>query len=139
MELRAQAWTLADIATELGVGKGSVSVWVRDVEFTPNPRRASRKRGPSAAQRRKAEEIAELLEEGAAAVGQLTDRDLLIAGAALYGAEGSKTPGMVNFPNTDPRMILFFCTWMRRMFRDRRAAMADPALPARGLGPRARR
>ncbi len=37
-ELRAAAWTLADIATELGVSKSSVSLWVRDVEFVPKPR-----------------------------------------------------------------------------------------------------
>ena len=41
-ELRAEAWTLQDIATELGVSKSSVSLWVRDVEFTPNPRRRTR-------------------------------------------------------------------------------------------------
>ncbi len=38
-ELRAQSWTLLDIANELGVSKSSVSLWVRDVEFVPNPRR----------------------------------------------------------------------------------------------------
>ena len=32
-ELRAQAWTRQDIATELGVSKSSVSLWVRDVDF----------------------------------------------------------------------------------------------------------
>jgi transcriptional regulator with XRE-family HTH domain len=37
-ELRAEAWTLQEIADELGVAKGSVSVWVRDVAFTPKPR-----------------------------------------------------------------------------------------------------
>ena len=37
-ELRAQAWTLQEIADELGVAKGTASVWVRDVEFTPKPR-----------------------------------------------------------------------------------------------------
>ena len=37
-ELRAQSWTLQEIADELGVAKGSVSVWVRDVDFTPKPR-----------------------------------------------------------------------------------------------------
>ncbi|HEY6533634.1 MAG TPA: helix-turn-helix transcriptional regulator, partial [Acidimicrobiales bacterium] len=72
-ELRAQAWTLTDIAAELGVGKGSVSKWVRDVEFTPNPRRTSRQRGPSAAQLRKAAEIADLLEVGRQRIGQLSD------------------------------------------------------------------
>ena len=43
-ELRAKAWTLQDIATELGVSKSSVSLWVRDVEFEPQPRRTARRR-----------------------------------------------------------------------------------------------
>jgi len=33
--LRAQNRTLADIAELLGVSKSSVSLWVRDVPFTP--------------------------------------------------------------------------------------------------------
>ena len=38
-ELRAQSWTLQAIANQLGVAKGTVSVWVRDIiDFTPNPR-----------------------------------------------------------------------------------------------------
>jgi transcriptional regulator with XRE-family HTH domain len=40
-ELRAQAWTLREIADELGVAKSSVSVWVRDVEFDPASRRSA--------------------------------------------------------------------------------------------------
>ena len=43
--LRADAWTLQDIADELGVAKSSVSLWVRDVEFEPKPRRTARRRG----------------------------------------------------------------------------------------------
>ena len=35
-ELRAAGMTLLDIATELGVTKSSVSLWVRDVDFTPS-------------------------------------------------------------------------------------------------------
>jgi transposase len=36
--LRAQNRTLADIAKTLGVSKSSVSLWVRDVPFTPTLR-----------------------------------------------------------------------------------------------------
>lgn len=39
-ELRAESWTLEQIADELGVAKSSVSLWVRDVEFTPRGRAA---------------------------------------------------------------------------------------------------
>jgi hypothetical protein len=115
-ELRAQSWTLQQIADELGVGKGSVSVWVRDVEFVPRPRSGARKRGPSTPQLRKQAEIEELLAEGRRRIGALSEREFLVAGAALYAAEGSKTSGMVNFPNTDPRMVAFFCAWLRAHF-----------------------
>jgi predicted transcriptional regulator len=37
--LRARNMTLQEIATELGVSKSSVSLWVRDVPFAPSKRR----------------------------------------------------------------------------------------------------
>jgi hypothetical protein len=115
-ELRAQAWTLQQIADELGVGKGSVSVWVRDVEFVPMPRSTARRRGPNALERRKTAEIQALLEEGRRRIGTLSERELLVAGTALYAGEGAKTDGKLGFANSDPRMIVFFCQWLRRFF-----------------------
>jgi predicted transcriptional regulator len=114
--LRAQGWSQADIATELGVSKSSVSLWVRDIEFTPQPRRKARRRGPNALQRRKAAEIAELKAWGHARLGTLTDHAFLTAGAALYAGEGSKNEGKVVFANSDPLMVAFFCRWLRRFF-----------------------
>jgi len=115
-ELRAESWTLQEIADELGVAKGSVSVWVRDVEFTPKPRQPGAHRRPHPWIARKEAEIAELLEEGRQRIGRLTDRELLVAGTALYAGEGAKTDGSVHFANSDPRMIALFCTWLRRFF-----------------------
>lgn len=83
-DLRAQAWTLADIAEELCVSKGTLSVWVRDVEFEPNPRRASRKRGPNRLERAKAAEIEHCRRIGVERVGSLSDREFLMAGLGLY-------------------------------------------------------
>jgi transcriptional regulator with XRE-family HTH domain len=115
-ELRGLGWTLLDIAHELGVAKSSVSLWVRDVAFEPRPRARARRRPPNALQRRKADEIERLLVEGRERIGTLSDRDLFIAGAALYAGEGSKTDGIVAFANTDPRMIALFLIWFRRFF-----------------------
>jgi hypothetical protein len=36
--------------------------------------------------------------------------------AALYAGEGSKTDRRVKFTNSDPRMVAFFCAWLRRFF-----------------------
>jgi hypothetical protein len=114
--LRALGATMPDIAAELGVSRGSVSLWTRDVPFTPGPRRRGRDRGPNALQRRKEAEIEALLEEGRRRIGALSEREFLVAGAALYAGEGAKTDGCVKFANSDPRMHVFFIAWLRRFF-----------------------
>ena len=118
-ELRAESWTLQDIATELGVAKSSVSLWVRNVEFEPRPRRigaVARRAGPNKLRERKEREIAELLDEGRRRIGRLSEREFLVAGTALYAGEGTKQDGDLRLANSDPRMILFFCTWLRHFF-----------------------
>lgn len=133
-ELRARAWTLAEIAAELDVSKGSVSLWVRDVSFDEaardaraaerrvagmehrSPWSAPRRRPPNALQRRKQAEIDELLRAGRERIGTMSEGEFLVAGVALYAGEGAKTDGLVGFANTDPRMILFHCAWLRRFF-----------------------
>ena len=88
--------------------------------FTPKPRRngnlGGRQRAPNALQRRKAAEIAELKEEGRRIVGRMSERELLLVGAALYAGEGSKRGTEVRFANSDPRMIVVFLAWLRRFF-----------------------
>ena len=124
-DLRAQAWTLQEIATELGVSRSSVSLWVRDVEFDEvavreraRDRRArtARNRGPNALQRRKQAEIDRLIEKGRERIGVLSEREFLVAGVMLYAGEGAKADGQVKLANSDPRMIEFFCAWLRRFF-----------------------
>jgi transcriptional regulator with XRE-family HTH domain len=114
-ELRAKSWTLAEIAAEIGVARSSVSLWVRDVEFVPRARRMGPRR-PSSLMLAKQQEIEELRVAGLEAIGRLSEREFLVAGVALYAGEGAKTDGTLKFANTDPRMILFFVTWLRRFY-----------------------
>jgi transcriptional regulator with XRE-family HTH domain len=113
-ELRARSWTLQDIATELGVSKSSVSLWVRDVVFTPNPRRRARRPRPSSLHLRKLAEIERLDREGTSDIGRLTDREFMLFGVALYLGEGFKRDGQVGMANTDPEVLRAFVTWLRR-------------------------
>jgi hypothetical protein len=105
--LRSAGHTLADIATTLGVSKSSVSLWVRDVEFTPSPRRYGAQRRPNKLHDAKLRQIEELNRAGIERIGTLTDAAFLAAGVALYAGEGSKRDGMVSFAKTDPAMIAF--------------------------------
>ncbi|MCU1378706.1 MAG: hypothetical protein JWN29_1689, partial [Acidimicrobiales bacterium] len=58
---------MPDIAAELGVSRGSVSTWTRDIEVVVS-RRASPRR-PNALQRTKAAEIEALLADGRNRIG----------------------------------------------------------------------
>ena len=104
--LRAEGYALSEIAQRVGVSKSSASLWTRDVPFTPRPRRPgeprARQRGPNALQRRKAAEIARCEDLVREQVGDLSDRDLLIAGIALSAGEGAKTDGTSCSPTRTP-------------------------------------
>ena len=107
-DLRAKAWTLQEIADELGVAKSSVSLWVRDVIFEPKPRQRSPFAAPSSLRVAKLAEIEEMNHWGADRIGVLSDDAFLAAGVALYAGEGAKTEGSVKFANSDPEMMAFF-------------------------------
>ncbi|MEX1009175.1 MAG: hypothetical protein WD271_15230 [Acidimicrobiia bacterium] len=114
--MRAQNMTLADIAATLGVSKSSVSLWVRDVPFTPSKRRYGPQRRPHPAHTAKLRQIEELNELGIQRIGTLGEEAFLAAGVALYAGEGAKTDGAVTFANTDAGMVALFCAWLRRFF-----------------------
>ena len=124
-ELRAQGMDYEEIAAALGVAKSSVSLWVRDL---PTPARLSyaecRKRSAEGARRywaaeRPAREALRIAarEAAAAEIGELTDRELLIAGAIAYWCEGAKSKphrpsDRVVFTNSDPALIQFFLRFL---------------------------
>ena len=115
-DLRAEGYTIPEIADMVGVSKSSVSMWVRDVPYVlRRPAYGHRShRGPNALARRKADEIEALLDAGRDRIGELTEREFLVTGTALYAGEGGK--GSLKFANSDPRMIRFFCDWLRHFF-----------------------
>lgn len=123
-DLRAQGWTIKEIEGELGVSRSSVSIWVRDVEVDPEVWaervRSRRNHGwdkrKETFERRRAVEAASDREDALRLLGEVSDRDFFIGGIVLYAGEGSKTRGSVKLPNSDPRMILFFLSWLRRFF-----------------------
>src|SRR6266567_2577402 len=97
-ELRTQGLDYEEIAAALGVAKSSVSLWVRDL---PTPARLSyaecRKRSAEGARRywaaeRPAREAhrAAIRDAATAEIGELTDRELLIAGAIAYWCEARR-------------------------------------------------
>ncbi|MGX4691725.1 hypothetical protein [Streptomyces sp. JNUCC 63] len=121
-ELRLQGWTYDQIQVELGCSKSSISLWVRDL---PKPeRRDPSEQAKLAARKRWEHELAvrdqarqQTKAVAAQEVGEMSDRDLFIAGVALYWAEGTKDKPYerretVIFVNSDPGVIQLYLAWL---------------------------
>ncbi|MDR0342968.1 MAG: hypothetical protein LBI49_07560 [Nocardiopsaceae bacterium] len=124
-ELREQGSDYDDIVSELGVSKSTVSAWVSDL---PWPERLSyeecRKRATEGVRRyweaeRPAREgrLEAISSAATARIGELSDREVLIAGAIAYWCEGAKNKpyrksNRVSFINSDPDLILFFLKFL---------------------------
>jgi transcriptional regulator with XRE-family HTH domain len=125
-ELRAQGYTYLEIVAELGVSKGSASLWCRDMprvgRLSKEEIRKRNSAGVSAfwaeeSPRREARRQA-LSDHAARELGSLTDREVIIAGAIAYWCEGAKNKPYrrfgndVAFINSDPKLILFFLRFL---------------------------
>ena len=122
--LRQNGKSIKTIAKILSVSKGTVSVWCKDVKLTQkqiNRLRESMVKGSYAGRMAGAtiqherrigrEKEGELI--GINKIGNLSQRDLLIAITALYWGEGSKKNREFFLSNSDPEMIRFLIRALR--------------------------
>jgi len=122
--LRKKGISINDIAGTLGVSKGSVSLWVRDIKLTKEQRAQNTARGFSrdAIEKRRIARITKTKKRHSAVfldaqkeVSALTKKELWLLGVALYWGEGTKTfKGNVSITNSDPAIIKI----MMRFFRE---------------------
>ena len=124
-ELRAAGATYAEIAAALGVSKGSVSLWVRELPRTGpvSPEEIARRRAEGsqrywAAEGDRREAGRQVVRaEAAARIGSLSRREILIAGSIAYWCEGAKNKpyrrtDRVIFVNSDPGLVAFFLRFL---------------------------
>lgn len=122
VRLRKNGWSYTIIANRLQVSKSTLSVWLREVPYTPNAQVRKRIReGPAKAaeiiNKKRRKRIQEGKEWGEKEIGGLTKRDLLILGIGLYIGEGSKMCEQVQICNSDPRVIKLALDWFRKVFQ----------------------
>lgn len=121
-ELRLQGMTYDRIQAELGCSKSSISLWVRDLpkpepRYTDEERRTLMNAGLARLRASQDEERHETKHRAREAVGTLSDRELFIAGVALYWAEGAKDKAYsrresLQFINSDPNVITLYLRWL---------------------------
>lgn len=121
--LRQTGRSVKSIALELGVSRGTVSIWVRDIVLTIEQlellRQSSLKgselgrlKGSLVQKHRRLKVIEQAAIKGVNSIGLLTDKEFLVAGVALYWAEGCKKTTRMEFCNSDPKMVKFLTLWL---------------------------
>jgi len=123
-KLRIEGKSIKDIARDLEVSSSTASLWCRDIKLSTKQiaqleknskapfygRRLSYSLKQQLTRKVKEEQIKS---EAKNLIGNLSDREKLIAGTALYWAEGFKKDKMAGFANTDPEMIKFALGWLQ--------------------------
>jgi transcriptional regulator with XRE-family HTH domain len=125
--LRKSGKSIKFIAKKLNISVGSASNWCKDVILSPEQIAILEKQGKdpyygrrlaySLEQKRKRlEKTDRLINEGIKKVGKLSQRELFIAGVALYWGEGFKKDKQAGLANLDPDAVKFFLRWLKECF-----------------------
>lgn len=114
--LRKQGLSVRKIAEQIGVSKGSVSIWVRDVNLSNDQIEelkmksvAGRKNSEAFRNKRRKSQ-----KEGRIKI-QKEDSGYAF-GCALFWGEGNKCKNAIRLTNSDPKMLSFFVDFLRRYF-----------------------
>lgn len=115
-----QGLSIKEIAAKLGVARSSVSVWVRDIDLTPqqyarldhrNKHHPAQRRGSRANKAKHRQQREQYQQEGRI---KAREGDLLHSwGCMLYWAEGNKARNMIAFSNSDVDMMRLFIRFLR--------------------------
>lgn len=125
--LRKKGQSLNQIVKTTQIPKSTIREWLKDLTLTSKQQLKLRLKVNKSLQagrinaQKKFRQIRsikekELYEIGREEVGALTQRELFLAGIALYWAEGfkNKHEKRLGFCNSDPKMIKFYISWLEK-------------------------
>lgn len=118
--LRKSGYSFGMIREELGIAKGTLSYWLREVPINKinleveKRVKLSRMKMAKTKQARQSLEIKQMKKQGLGEVGTMGKREFWLAGVALYWAEGSKAFEEVTLTNSDPEIVRFYVKWLRQ-------------------------
>lgn len=127
-KLRKKGFSINEIARKIGFSKRTVSRWCNDIVLNSKQKRILWSRAKvkfnknfkkycERKHQKTIDKIEESRREGVKKIGKLNQRELFVAGVALYWAEGFKKDMRFGFANTDPEMIKFCLKWLRKCLR----------------------
>lgn len=127
-KLRKKGISVRKITEILGLSKSTISGWVRDIILTVEQLESLRQSSIKGAElgrlksallqkERRLKLVEDLKSSGIELLSDITERELLIGGLALYWGEGSRKSNRgVGFCNSDPKMIKFLMRWLKDCF-----------------------
>tara|TARA_Y100000034_G_scaffold134574_1_gene203380 strand:+ start:3907 stop:4599 length:693 start_codon:yes stop_codon:yes gene_type:complete len=122
VKLRLKGKSINEIAEAVGCSKGSISLWVKDVEISEAQMRLIEERGAlkraiggqNGADLNKAKYANLRTEYEKEGKKKAKEKDWLhVAGCFLYWGEGSKSRNTVSMANTDPCLLKLFVRFLR--------------------------
>lgn len=128
-KLRKKGYTFREILKEFPfLGKSTISEWTRDIILTSKQEKRilqgvlkNRVKLIEYNKQKHLDSIRryqEIIFQAKREIGKFTRRDLLIAGTALYWAEGwTKSRNLIDFSNSDPRTITLMMRFFREIFK----------------------
>jgi len=120
LAMRQKGMSYSQIKEKLGISKSTLSGWLYNMPLSEqrirelqadSPIRIEKYRNTMRAKREAKNKIA--YQNIAKRIGNISDREFLIAGLFLYWAEGSKTKTFSTaLTNTNPKMLILFIRWL---------------------------
>lgn len=123
--LRRLGKSYSEILKEIKVAKSTLSFWLKDVGLSVSQKQritekriAASRRGANIKKEERVKKQFSIINKARGEIDNLSKRDLLIIGTALYWAEGTKERGPrtgipIQFNNSDWKMIKLFCNFLR--------------------------
>jgi transcriptional regulator with XRE-family HTH domain len=115
--------SIKEIARLLGVARSSASIWVRDIELTPEQHEALRQQNPAYNRQLAGRSVwaahCRALRRAWQKEGRALAREgdpYHAAGCMLYWAEGAKGRNTARLSNADPEVLRFFLGFLRTFF-----------------------
>ncbi|MEI8103695.1 MAG: hypothetical protein WCG84_02190 [Candidatus Moraniibacteriota bacterium] len=127
ISLRKEGLSYVEILKRVPVSKSTLSVWLRDIGLAKQQkqrltlkRKQAQLKAQEACRNIRISREKRIVEAAKKEVSHVSKRELWLIGVTLYWAEGTKqkthnVSQKVSFNNSDPRMILLFDTWLRKI------------------------
>ena len=129
IQLRKGGSSYSEILKVIPVAKSTLTEWFVDVGLSKRQKqkltekkKAGQRLGAAARRSKRIQVQSQIISVARKEIGVLSERELLLVGACLYWAEGSKEksyqPGSpLKFSNSDWRMVKIFQEFLRRILK----------------------